>query len=156
MFCIIKYHKILFLILPIILLNCQLNEPTKNHGIVFLENRANKLVINKSNKNDVLKIIGQPHTKSIDNANHWIYFERVLTKGSFHKLGQNIVKTNNLLQLEFDKYGILKNKKLIDKNEIKKVDFSKMETNNELTQKSFIEKFLQSVKTKMYKNNASN
>lgn len=156
MFCIIKYHKILFLILPIILLNCQLNEPTKNHGIVFLENRANKLVINKSNKNDVLKIIGQPHTKSIDNANNWIYFERVLTKGSFHKLGQNIVKTNNLLQLEFDKYGILKNKKLIDKNEIKKVDFSKMETNNELTQKSFIEKFLQSVKTKMYKNNASN
>lgn len=156
MFFKIKYHKILFLILPIILLNCQLNEPTKNHGIVFLENRANKLVINKSNKNDVLKIIGQPHTKSIDNANNWIYFERVLTKGSFHKLGQNIVKTNNLLQLEFDKYGILKNKKLIDKNEIKKVDFSKMETNNELTQKSFIEKFLQSVKTKMYKNNASN
>ena len=83
-------------ILPIILLNCQLNEPTKNHGIIFLENRANKLVVNKSNKNDVIKIIGQPHTKSVDNENNWIYFERVLTKGNFHKLGQNIIKTNNL------------------------------------------------------------
>jgi len=143
-------------ILPIILLNCQLNEPTKNHGIIFLENRANKLVVNKSNKNDVIKIIGQPHTKSVDNENNWIYFERVLTKGNFHKLGQNIIKTNNLLKLEFNKFGILKKKELIDKKNIKKVDFSKMETNNELTQKSFVEKFLQSVKSKMYRNNTSN
>ena len=29
-------------------------EPEKNHGILFLENRSNKLVLNKSNKNDVI------------------------------------------------------------------------------------------------------
>ena len=98
----------------------------------------------------MLQIIGQPHTTSIVNKNEWMYIERVLTKGDYHKLGQNILKTNNVLILNFDKYGILKSKKFLNKDNIKKVDFAKMETNNELTQKSFVEKFLSSVKSKMY------
>ena len=65
--------------------------------------------MNQSNINDVIDILGQPHSKSISDDNQWIYIERVLTKGEFHKLGQNILKTNNVLILSFDKYGILKN-----------------------------------------------
>ena len=152
MFFKFKYHKFLILILPIILLNCQINEPLKTHGIIFLENRSEKLIENKSNKNDVIKIIGQPHTKSINNENEWIYFERILSKGEFHRLGQNVLKANNLLRLNFDKFGILKKKEFLNKNNIKKVDFSKMKTNSSLTQKSFVERFLSSVKSKMYRN----
>ena len=116
MFQIIKNHKIYFLSFFIILYACKLQEPYKNHGIVFLENRANKLLINKSNQNDVIKIIGQPHSKSINN-NEWVYFERILTRGDYHKLGQNILKESNVLVLNFDKFGILKNKKLFNKND---------------------------------------
>ncbi len=153
MFFKIKNHINYFLVFTfIILINCQLQEPYKNHGIVFLENRAKKLLVDKSNKNDVIKIIGQPHSKSIKNDNEWIYFERVITKGEFHKLGQNVLKSNNVLVLSFDKYGILKNKLLLDKNDKKKVAFSKGETKNELTRKSFVERFLSSVRTKMYGN----
>ena len=145
-------HKNLFLLLTfIILINCQLQEPTKTHGIIFLENRAAKLIINKSNFNDAINILGHPHTKSISNDNEWLYFERILTKGEFHKLGQNILKTNNVLILEFDKFGILKNKALIGKDSKNKVSFSENETINNVTQKSFVEKFIQSLKTKMYK-----
>ena len=54
----------------------------------FLENRSKKLFVNKTNKNDVIKIIGQPHSKSIDDENEWIYIERILSKGKFHKLGK--------------------------------------------------------------------
>ena len=98
MFFKIKYHKIFFYVIFFIILNaCQLQEPTKNHGILFLENRSNKLVINSNNKNDVIKLIGYPHTKSVESEDNWIYIERVLTKGSFHKLGQNVLKTNNIL-----------------------------------------------------------
>ena len=86
-----KNHIVLFIFF-IILNACQLQDPNKNHGILFLENRAEKLMIKKSNKNDVLKILGTPHSKSINNENQWIYMERVLTKGEFHKLGQNILK----------------------------------------------------------------
>jgi len=134
------------------LLNCQLQEPSKNHGIVFLENRANKLTINKNNKNDVLNIIGQPHSKSINNEDKWIYMERILTKGEYHKLGQNVLKANNILILEFDKYGILKTKELLKKEDIKKLSFSNKITENEITQKSFVEKLLNSIKQKMYGN----
>ena len=47
---------------------CQLNEAKNKHGIVFLENRAQKLMINQSNTNDVIDIIGQPHSKSFNSG----------------------------------------------------------------------------------------
>ena len=84
--------------------------------------------------------------------NEWIYIERTLTKGEFHQLGKNVLKKNNTLVLKFNKYGILSNKKLYDKDDLKKMSFSNKKTKNEITQKSFIEKFLTSVKNKMYGN----
>ena len=133
-------------------MGCKLQDPDKNHGIVFLENRSNQLELNKANKNDVLKKLGKPHSTSFDDDNTWIYIERTLTKGKYHKLGKNIIKTNNVLILKFDKFGILETKKLLNKEDIKKINFSKKETENELARKSFVEKFLQSLKQKMYGN----
>ena len=153
MFFSIKNHFIRsFIFLFIILTACQLQEPTKNHGIVFLENRSNQLTINKSNKNDVIKIIGQPHSKSINDDDIWIYVERTLTKGKYHKLGQHVLKKNNTLVLKFDKFGILKDKEIYNKENINKVAFSEKKTKNELSKKSFVETFLSSVKQKMYGN----
>ena len=153
MFLRFKYHnKKIIPLLFIILIGCQLQEPYKNHGILFLKNRSEKLVLNKTNKNDVINIIGQPHSKSITNENQWMYIERILTKGKYHKLGKNILKTNNILVLDFDKYGILKNKKLFDKNDKEVLRFSKMETENDLVKRSFVQSFLESVRSKMYGN----
>tara|TARA_B100002051_G_C16662855_1_gene600100 strand:+ start:661 stop:1128 length:468 start_codon:yes stop_codon:yes gene_type:complete len=153
MFLRFKYHnKKIIPLLFIILIGCQLQEPYKNHGILFLKNRSEKLVLNKTNKNDVINIIGQPHSKSITDENQWMYIERILTKGKYHKLGKNILKTNNILVLDFDKYGILKNKKLFDKNDKEVVRFSKMETENDLVKRSFVQSFLESVRSKMYGN----
>ena len=151
-FCFKNHFNKFFIVLFIILTGCQLQEPIKNHGIVFLENRSNKLIINKSNKNDVLNIIGQPHSKSINDDNIWIYLERTLGKGKYHKLGKNVLKKNNTLVLKFDKFGILKSKKIFNKNNTNKITFSKKETKNELTKKSFVESFLMSLKQKMYGN----
>ena len=146
-----KHLYFISLFFFIILLGCQIKESTNNHGILFLENRANKLKINQTNKNDVIKLIGIPHSKSINNENEWIYIERVFIKGEFHKLGQNVLKSNNVLFLEFDKYGILFNKKLFDKNDIKKMEFSKKITKNDLSKKSFVEGLFSSLKSKMYR-----
>ena len=110
-------NKLLFFIF-FILLNCQLQDSTRNHGILFLENRSNKIVVNKSNKNDIINIIGEPHSKSFDDENTWIYVERILIKGKYHKLGRHSLKTNNVLVLDFDKYGVLSGKKLFDKSDI--------------------------------------
>tara|TARA_Y100000992_G_C21238927_1_gene479659 strand:- start:20 stop:481 length:462 start_codon:yes stop_codon:yes gene_type:complete len=146
-----KHFINFFLLISLfILLACQFQEPNKNHGIVFLKNRSDQLIVNKTNKNDVLNIIGHPHSKSFDNENEWIYIERTISKGEYHKLGRHILKNNNVLVLKFDKYGILKNKIFLDKNDKNKVKFSNKKTDNELAKKSFIQKFLQSVQSKMY------
>ncbi len=133
-------------------MGCQLQEPIKNHGILYLENRSEKLTIKESNKNDVIKVLGQPHSVSINDENLWLYLERSLSKGKYHKLGQHVLKENNVLVLNFDKYGVLKSKDFYNKNNIKKVSFSNKETKNELSKKSFVENFLSSIKQKMYGN----
>ena len=133
-------------------MSCQLKEPTKSHGIMFLENRSNQLFLNKTNKNDVVTKIGQPHSLSTFNENEWIYFERVLTKGEFLKLGTNVLKTNNVLILKFNKYGILEKKTFYDKTKKNKLKFSQKKTINDISQRSFVESFLNSLKSKMYKN----
>ena len=148
-----KNHKNFYL-LPffIILIACQFQEPLKTHGIIYLENRSQKVIVNKSNKNDIIRIFGQPQATSQNEEDTWIYFERILTKGKYHKLGRHVVKENNVLVLEFNKFGIIKNKKLYTKEDINKIAFLEKKTENKLTQKSFVESFLQSVKQKMYKN----
>ena len=148
-----KFHNnLLYLLVFIILISCKLQEPLKTHGIIFLENRSQKLVLDKSNKNDVIRIMGRPHIKEDEINQSWIYLERILTKGKYHKLGRHILKENNVLVLNFDKYGVLKNKQFLKKEDLKKLEFSQKITENELTQKSFVQKFLQSVKQKMYSN----
>ena len=148
----LKNHKIYFpLLFFFILISCKLQEPYKNHGILFLKNRSDKLVIDSSNKNDVIKMIGQPHSKSINDENEWFFIERTLTKGEFHKLGKNILKESNILVLKFDKYGILREKVFLTKDDIKSLTFSSKETSNELSQKTFVQKFLTGLIDKMYK-----
>ena len=147
----INIHILIFLIISFFILNnCQFQEPSQNHGILFLENRSKKLVIKLSNKNDVLKIIGQPHSKSQNEEDQWIYIERIFTKGEYHKLGQNVLKENNVLLLSFDKYGVLIDKQFLDINDNKKVSFSEKTTENKLSQKSFVQNFLSSIREKMY------
>ena len=144
--------NILLITILFFILNCSTNKVSNSHGFKFVEKNFDKIILNKSNKNDVIKIIGRPHSKSIDDENMWIYLERTLSKGKYHKLGQHVLKKNNTLVLKFDKFGILKSKKIFDINDTNKVAFSSKETKNELTQKSFVESFLSSVKQKMYGN----
>tara|TARA_Y200000002_G_scaffold383038_1_gene402747 strand:- start:2156 stop:2620 length:465 start_codon:yes stop_codon:yes gene_type:complete len=148
-----KHNLLKFLILILIFLQaCQLKEAKNKHGIVFLENRAAKLTVNYSNTNDVINIIGQPHSKGINDDLNWIYIERVYSRGKFHKLGKNVLTTNNVLVLIFDKFGILKDKKFLNKEDLNELSFSNKITENDLARKSFVEKFLNSIKSKMYRN----
>ena len=137
-----------FLILAFIT-NCQRNEVIKTHGISYLEKREKLIFINKSNKNDVIQIFGQPSTKGMTNDNLWIYIERTMTRGKLLKLGRNYLKKNNTLVLEFNKYGVLQKKEFYDKNKMERLTFSKSITENEIRKENFIYSFLSSVRQKM-------
>ena len=127
-----KHNKIIYIIFfSLFLNNCQLKVPNKPHGINFLENREGILTVGQTNKNDVIKQIGNPHSTSIKEENTWIYFERKITRGKLIKLGQNVLERNNILELKFDKYGILINKKLYRKKDMKSVKYSKKKNNKQ-------------------------
>ena len=138
------------LILPtFLLLGCQRQEVIKTHGISYLEKREKLVTIKKSNKNDVIQILGHPSTTGMTDNNTWIYIERTKTRGKLLKLGRSYLKKNNVLVLEFDKYGILKEKKFYDKGDMKKVNFAKNITENEIRKENFVYSFLSSIRTKM-------
>ena len=146
-----KHYKNFYIIFFLFLLNnCQLKEPIKPHGINFLENREKLLTIGKTNQNDVIKLIGNPHSTSLTNKNTWIYFERTISKGKLIKLGRNVLLKNNVLELKFNKFGILANKKIYNKKSMNKIAYSDNVTENNITKKSFVGKFLSSMKQKMY------
>ena len=128
---------------------CQRHEVIKTHGIAYLENREKLLTINKSNKNDVIKLIGQPATKGMNDDNLWIYIERTRTRGKMHKLGRSYLKKNNVLILEFSKLGVLTKKEFYDKGKMNKIKFAKKITENDLKRENFIYSFLTSVRQKM-------
>ena len=128
---------------------CQRNEVIKTHGISYLEKREKLIFIDKSNKNDVVKVFGQPSTKGMTNDNLWIYIEKTTTRGTFLKFGRNYLKKNNVLVLEFDKYGVLREKEFYNKNKMKKLAFTKDITENEIRKENFIYSFLSSVRQKM-------
>ena len=144
----IKKIFYLFLVLFFIT-SCQRNEVIKTHGIAYLEKREKLIFVNKSNKNDTIKIFGQPSTKGMTDDNLWIYIERTKTRGKLLKLGRNYLKKNNVLVLEFDKYGIVKRKEFYDKENMNKIAFAKDTTANEIRKENFIVSFLSSVRQKM-------
>ena len=145
-----KHTNLLILILLTLLLtHCQKNKVIKSHGIIFLEKREALLKTSVTNKNDVIEILGQPHIKSIKDVNTWLYIERTRTRGSMHKLGQNVLLNNNVLVVRFNKYGILEEKLFYDKNKMNDHKFEEEVTENVVKKGSFIESFLSSIRRKM-------
>jgi len=138
--------------LTVFLSNCQKNRVIKTHGIFYLQNRAVLLKVQTSNRNDVIKILGKPHSESIHEQNTWIYIERSRTKGKLVKLGRNVLLNNNVLVLKFNKYGILEEKLFYDKKEMNKYKFAKAETKNIVKRGTFVQSFVNSLRQKMRTN----
>ena len=143
--------KAIFFLLTILIFitGCQRNQVKRTHGLAYLENREKLIVVNKSNKNDAVEVLGHPATKGMTNDNLWIYIERTKTRGKLLKLGRNYLLKNNVLILEFDKYGVLSKKEFYDKENMKNVNFAKAITENDVRKENFVYSFLSSIRQKM-------
>ena len=146
-----KHNKIIYISMIILffLISCQRHNIVHTHGIAYLDKRQKLVVLNESNKNDVIKIFGQPATKGMTDDNLWIYIERTQTREKILKLGRNYLSKNNVLVLEFNKLGIVIKKDFFDKDDMENVKFAKNITENELKKENFIYSFLSSIRTKM-------
>ena len=92
-----------------IVTNCSFKPVVKHHGVPFLEKKQASLIINKSNTNDIEETLGSPSTKSKFDNDIWIYIERKQTQSKLKNLGRMKIVKNDVLVLEIDNYGILKN-----------------------------------------------
>ena len=120
--------NILLLSLILIVSNCTINKIENNHGSAFLEIKEKKLLINQTNRNDILSELGPPSTKSYFNNDLWIYIEKKTTVGSFFKLGLKKDLKSNVLVLEINNRGTLIDKKLYTLKDVENIKFSDKST----------------------------
>ena len=129
--------------------NCNLNKVIKHHGVHFLETKQNKLIIGKSKKNDIIELLGPPSTKSTFEDDLWIYMEIQTSSSKLSKLGKKKLIKNNILLLDIDNNGILKNTVFFNKENMNKLKFSDNTTQINYNKNSFIYDFLNSMRQKI-------
>tara|TARA_X000000950_G_scaffold119246_1_gene149451 strand:- start:860 stop:1330 length:471 start_codon:yes stop_codon:yes gene_type:complete len=138
----------LFLIsLFLIITNCSLNLVDDHHGVYFIEKKMKKLQVNTTNKNDLVKIFGEPSTKSTFDNDVWIYIERKIT--NTHFFGKRELILNNVLVLEIDKRGLLAKIEFYNIDDMKRLKFDKDNTEITYSKRNFIYDFLSSMRQKI-------
>ena len=140
---------VLLLIVFLTIANCSMQKPIQHHGVHKLELKEKKLILNESNKNDIIKILGPPSVESQFDKEVLFFIERKITNSSTFKLSRQIITTNNVLVIELDNYGILTKKDFYDLTKMNEIKFSKDTTSINYSKNSFVYDFLLSVRQKI-------
>ena len=106
-----------------------------------------KIQVNSTNKNDIVKIFGEPSTKSTFDNDVWIYIERKIT--NTHLLGRRELIINNVLVLEIDDRGLLAKMDFYNIEDMNKINFDKSSTEISYRKKNFVYDFLSSMRQKI-------
>ncbi len=106
-------------------------------------------MINQTNKNDILKLLGEPSTKSSFDNDVWIYIERKTSRDSIYKLGKEKLIVNNVLVIEIDDSGLLASKKFYNKDKMNDLKFIEKSTTSTYSKRSFVYDFLSSMRQKI-------
>ena len=142
-------NKIYFIIIFLFISNCSFNKAITHHGVNLLEKKQEKLFLKTTNKNDIVKLLGPPSTKSSFDNDIWIYIERKTTTKKLFKLAKEKILVNNVLVLEIDNYGLLAKKEFYNMEKMNKLDFSKKKTKTIITKQSFVYDFMSSMRQKL-------
>ena len=141
--------KKLLLLTLIFLSSCSLDKVVQHHGVHNLEKKQAKLKINYTNKNDIIKLIGPPSTKSSFDNDIFIYLERKTSSSRLTRLGKKRLIKNDVLVLEIDNSGILLSKKFYNKDDMNEIKFDENITGVNYSKRSFIYNFLSSIRQKI-------
>ena len=139
----------IFFILSLFISACTLKKVERHHGVHFLNKKQEKLTINQSNKNDVLKLLGSPSTKSTFDNDLWIYIERKTDNSSLTKFGSERIIVNNVLLLEINNMGLLASKEFLDLTKMQDLEFAKRITEGQYKKSTFLYDFLSSMRQKI-------
>ena len=142
--------KILYIILlSLIVVNCSTEKVLKQHGTPSLLVKSKKLLINNSNKNDIIKLLGSPSTISKFDKNTLIYIEQKKTASTLKNLGKMKIYQNDVLVLKINNYGILEKKELFNKEDMKNIQVSTDVTGKKFKKNTFIYNLMSSMRQKI-------
>ena len=139
---------LLIFILFLFTLNCSLNKVSNAHGSRFLDTKYDKILLNKSNKNDIRKLIGPPSSISKFN-NTWFYIERKKANQSLFKLGKKKISTNNIIILEFNSNGIVSKKDFLNLKNMNDITTVEKNTKKKFSQDNALYNILSSLRDKV-------
>ena len=129
-------------------LNCSINKVSNIHGFRSLDTKSEKILISKTNKNDVREILGPP--SSISNFDDvWFYIERKKTNQQILKLGKKKISKNNVLLLKFDSMGLVVSKEVIDIDDMNEIKISEKKTTKKFKQDNTIYNIFSTLREKI-------
>ena len=141
--------KYIFLIpFFLLIINCSVNKVSNSHGTRFVDTKYNKIMINKTNKNDVRKLIGPPSSISKFTGN-WFYIERKKTNQSIFRFGKKKIFENNIIILEFNSMGMVSKKDLLNINDMNDIKISKEITTKKYGQDNALYDIFSSLRDKL-------
>ena len=139
---------IIFLFLFLFIVNCSSNKVSNTHGFTSLQAKYERIIINKTNKNDIYKILGPPSTISNFDENIWFYIQTKKENQSLLKLGIKKIEKNNVLIASFNNKGILEEKKILNLDDMNDIKYVKEITKKDYKQNNTIYKILSSLREK--------
>ena len=139
----------IFIIISFFISACTLKKVENHHGVHFLNKKQEKLNINQSNKNDILKLLGSPSTKSTFDNDLWIYIERKTANSSLTNFDSERIIVNNVLLLEINNMGLLQKKEFLDLTNMQELKLAEQTTVNQYKKSTFVYDFLSSMRQKI-------
>tara|TARA_B100001939_G_C16924529_1_gene610962 strand:+ start:1444 stop:1899 length:456 start_codon:yes stop_codon:yes gene_type:complete len=141
--------KFIIIIIFLFIVNCSGNKVSNFHGSKQLETKFNIIKVNKTNKNDLVKLIGPPSSVSDFDNNKWFYIERLKTNQSLIKLGNQKIEKNNVLIVQLDNSGIVREKKLLDLENMKDIKYLNTTTEKDFKNESILYNIFSSLREKI-------
>lgn len=140
--------NIIYILVFFLTLNCSINKVSNTHGFRLIEQKYDNIKLNKSNKNDIRKLLG-PASSISKFEDKWFYIERKKTNQSLIKLGKKKIDKNNILILEFNKMGLVSKKQLLDLNDMNDIKIAEKKTEKKFSQDNFVYNILTTIREKI-------
>ena len=141
--------KFVIIIIFLFIVNCSGNKVSNFHGSKQLETKFKIIKVNTTNKNDLVRLIGPPSSVSDFDNNKWFYIERLKTNQSLIKLGNQKIEKNNVLIVQLDNSGIVREKKLLDLENMKDIKYLNATTEKDFKNESVLYNIFSSLREKI-------
>ncbi len=141
--------KYIFIFIFVIISSCSSGKVINSHGNNLINITNSKLIVNKTNKNDILDILGPPSSKSSFNENIWIYIETKKQSTSLFKVGSRKLVKSNVLVVKINERGILEKKDYYNIDDMNKIKFSEQVTQSGYDKNSYVYGVLRSLRDKI-------